>query len=45
VLTTAEDHAVERIERDMLGRSQIHLKNYKDLLPVSRAYAGQFSRM
>jgi DNA-binding LytR/AlgR family response regulator len=37
--------AVERIERDVLGRSQIHLKNHEDCLPVSRAYTGQFRRM
>lgn len=38
-------NAVERIERDMLGRSEIHLKSHKDVLPISRAYAGQFKRM
>jgi len=38
-------NAVERIERDVLGRSEIHLKNHKDVLPVSRAFAGTFKRM
>jgi DNA-binding LytR/AlgR family response regulator len=38
-------NAIERIERDMLGRTEIHLKNHKDVLPVSRAYAGRFRRM
>lgn len=37
--------AVERIERDVLGRTQIHLKAHKEVLPVSRAYAGRFRRM
>jgi DNA-binding LytR/AlgR family response regulator len=38
-------NAVERVERDMLGRSEIHLKSHKDVLPVSRAFAGTFKRM
>jgi DNA-binding LytR/AlgR family response regulator len=38
-------NAVERIERDVLGRSEIHLKNHKDVLPVSRAFARTFKRM
>ena len=38
-------NAIERAERDVLGRTEIHLKNHKDVLAVSRAYAGQFRRM
>jgi DNA-binding LytR/AlgR family response regulator len=38
-------NAVARVERDMLGRSEIHLKNHQDVLPVSRAFAGTFKRM
>lgn len=38
-------NAVERIERDVLGRSEIHLKNHTDVLPVSRAFAATFKRM
>jgi DNA-binding LytR/AlgR family response regulator len=38
-------NAIERIERDVLGRTEVHLKSHKDVLPVSRAYAGQFRRM
>jgi DNA-binding LytR/AlgR family response regulator len=38
-------NAIGRIERDVLGRTEIHLKSHKDVLPVSRAYAGQFRRM
>ena len=38
-------NAVERIERDVLGRTEIHLKSHKGVLPVSRAFAGPFKRM
>lgn len=38
-------NAIERVERDVLGRTEIHLKNHKDVLAVSRAYAGHFRRM
>jgi DNA-binding LytR/AlgR family response regulator len=38
-------NAVERLERDALGRTHIHLKSHQDVLPVGRAYAGQFRRM
>lgn len=38
-------HSVERLERDVLGRSLIHLKNHPDVLPVSRAYLSQFRQM
>jgi DNA-binding LytR/AlgR family response regulator len=37
--------AVERVERDVLGRALIHLKNHADVLPVGRAYMGQFRQM
>jgi DNA-binding LytR/AlgR family response regulator len=36
--------AVDRIERDVLGRSQIYLK-YRDVLPVSRTFTAAFKRM
>lgn len=32
--------AIDRIERDLLGRLCIHLHGHRDVLPVSRAYAG-----
>jgi DNA-binding LytR/AlgR family response regulator len=37
--------AVERIERDLMGRSQIHLRNHADVLPLSRTFADQFKQM
>jgi DNA-binding LytR/AlgR family response regulator len=37
--------AVDRIERDVLGRSQIYLRNHPDVLPVSRSFAEQFKHM
>jgi DNA-binding LytR/AlgR family response regulator len=37
--------AVARVERDVLGRSLVHLKNHEDVLHVSRAYSGQFRQM
>ena len=37
--------AVARVERDMLGRSLIHLKDHDDVLQISRAYAGRFKQM
>ena len=37
--------AIERLERDVLGRSLIHLKNHSDVLTVSRAYLPQFKQM
>jgi DNA-binding LytR/AlgR family response regulator len=38
-------HCVEKVERDVLGRSLIHLKNHPDVLPVGRAYVSQFRQM
>jgi len=38
-------HFVERLERDVLGRSLIHLKNHQDVLPVGRAYVAMFRQM
>jgi DNA-binding LytR/AlgR family response regulator len=38
-------HWVERLERDVLGRSLIHLKNHPDVLTVSRAYLARFRQM
>jgi DNA-binding LytR/AlgR family response regulator len=37
--------AVERVERDVLGRALIHLKNHADVLPVGRAYVARFRQM
>lgn len=37
--------AVDRIERDLLGRLRIHLLEPDAVLPVSRAYAGLFKQM
>jgi len=37
--------AVDRIERDLLGRLRIHLLEHDAVLPVSRAYAGLFKQM
>lgn len=37
--------AVDRIERDVLGRSQLHLRNHVDVLPVSRSFAERFKQM
>jgi DNA-binding LytR/AlgR family response regulator len=37
--------AIDRIERDILGRTLVHLKNHGDVLAVSRAYLGQFRQM
>jgi DNA-binding LytR/AlgR family response regulator len=37
--------AVERIERDVLGRSQVHLKQHGDVLPLSRGFAERFKQM
>ncbi len=38
-------HFVERLERDVLGRSLIHLKNHPDVLQVGRAYVSRFRQM
>jgi DNA-binding LytR/AlgR family response regulator len=37
--------AIERLERDVLGRALIHLKNHPDVLPVSQGYVGKFRQM
>jgi DNA-binding LytR/AlgR family response regulator len=37
--------AIERVERNMLGRAQIRLKNHTDMLTVSRAYLSRFRQM
>ena len=36
---------VERLERDMLGRSLVHLKNHPGALAVGRAYVSLFRQM
>jgi DNA-binding LytR/AlgR family response regulator len=43
--TIVNMRAIERLERDVLGRSLIHLKNHPDVIQVGRAYVGQFKRM
>jgi DNA-binding LytR/AlgR family response regulator len=37
--------AIDRIERDLLGRLRIHLFGHDAVLPVSRGYAGMFRQM
>ncbi|MGN6652229.1 LytR/AlgR family response regulator transcription factor [Trinickia sp.] len=37
--------AIDRIERDLLGRLRIHLIGHDAVLPVSRAYAALFKQM
>jgi DNA-binding LytR/AlgR family response regulator len=37
--------AIERVERDVLGRCLVHLKDHADVLPVSRTFAGRFRQM
>ena len=37
--------AIERLDRDMLGRALIHLKGHADVLTVSRAYLARFRQM
>jgi DNA-binding LytR/AlgR family response regulator len=37
--------SVERIERDALGRTQIHLRNHTDVLPLGRSFAERFRQM
>lgn len=38
-------HVVARIERDLLGRQTIHIKNSPHSLPLSRSFAAQFRQM
>jgi DNA-binding LytR/AlgR family response regulator len=37
--------AIERVERDVLGRYRVHLKDHADVLPVSRTFANRFRQM
>jgi DNA-binding LytR/AlgR family response regulator len=37
--------AIDRVERDLMGRLKIHLRDDATVLPVSRAYSGQFRQM
>ncbi len=37
--------AIERVERDVLGRCLVHLKDHGEVLPVSRTFAGRFKQM
>jgi DNA-binding LytR/AlgR family response regulator len=37
--------AIERMERDVLGRCFVHLKDHEDILPVSRTFAARFKQM
>lgn len=36
---------IDHIEHDMLGRTQVHLKQAADVLPVSRSFAARFKQM
>lgn len=36
---------VDRLERDVLGRTLIHLRNHPETLPVGRAYVSKFRQM
>lgn len=37
--------AIEKLERDMLGRCRVHLKDHRDVLTVSRTFAARFKQM
>ncbi|WP_175857606.1 LytTR family DNA-binding domain-containing protein [Burkholderia anthina] len=37
--------AIDRVERDLLGRLRIRVYGQREMLPVSRAYAGLFRQM
>jgi DNA-binding LytR/AlgR family response regulator len=37
--------AVERIERDMLGRSRLYLRDHADVLTISRSFVDRFKQM
>jgi DNA-binding LytR/AlgR family response regulator len=37
--------AIERLERDVLGRCLVHLRDHVDVLPVSRTFADRFKQM
>ncbi|WP_419686029.1 LytTR family DNA-binding domain-containing protein [Burkholderia theae] len=37
--------AIDRVERDLLGRLRIRVHGQPEMLPVSRAYAGLFGQM
>ncbi|MET7981108.1 LytTR family DNA-binding domain-containing protein, partial [Streptomyces mirabilis] len=37
--------AIDRVERDLLGRLRIRVNGQREMLPVSRAYAGLFRQM
>ncbi len=36
---------IDRLERDVLGRTLIHLRNHEETLPVGRAYISKFRQM
>jgi DNA-binding LytR/AlgR family response regulator len=38
-------HFVAKLERDVLGRAILHLKNHPNVLPVGRAYVSRFRQM
>lgn len=38
-------NAIERVERDVLGRCLAHLRDHTDVLTVSRTFAGRFRQM
>jgi DNA-binding LytR/AlgR family response regulator len=43
--TVVNLRAIERVERDGLGRCLVHLKDHPDVLSVSRSFVGRFKQM
>ncbi len=43
--TIVNMRAIEKLERNVLGRTLIHLRNHPDVLLVSRAYLSRFKQM
>jgi DNA-binding LytR/AlgR family response regulator len=43
--TVVNLNCIERVERDVLGRYQVHLRDHPDVLAVSRTFAGRFRQM
>jgi DNA-binding LytR/AlgR family response regulator len=43
--TVVNLRAIERVERDGLGRCMVHLKDHADVLTVSRSFVGRFKQM
>ena len=43
-MTNGDIRAVLRIERDLLGRSQVYLRGHADVLTVSRSFLARFKQ-